>query len=196
MKDGLVTWRLRTWAWCLVFNVCVVSPAMAAPIAGISWDGHPPGTLADLTGETDYEFGHDAFGAGTWEVTWLGGVTAWRDRTIVGANERTLFAPGAVAAGTLLTLEMAAPWAFWAVTPSIAADSRSSQWAFALLSPNLWLWGLEDIALGRCDCDWQDAYGTLRYVPDEPPPTTPVPEPGTLVLLSVGLIAIARRLHR
>jgi hypothetical protein len=190
---------------------CLVRPAAAGTITGVSWDGSPPGTLADISGQSSFSFGLPAFDAGVYEVTWLGGLTAWRDETTIGAAGQTLFDPGAIARGTTETLATTSPWSLWATTPDLAfAESTGAQWAFASLGPDSWLWGLEDITLGRADADYQDAYGTITRLGDvvsqailppvlelPPPPTVvddqalvPVPEAGTFVLVGIGLLAV------
>lgn len=188
-----------------VFVVGVARPSAAGGIMGISWDGSPPGTLADITGRSDFSLGVEAFAAGVYQVTWLGGVTAWRDETTIGAANQTVFDPSAIASGTTETLTMSSSWSLWATTPDLSfADSTGPQWAIASLSSESWLWGLEDIALGHSDADYQDAYGTLTRVGDVPTPTPPtavgdeilvpvpavVPELGTVSLLATGLVAL------
>jgi hypothetical protein len=192
---------LRT-LFALTVIVGVARPSAAGAIMGISWDGSPPGTLADITGRTDFSLGVEAFASGVYEVTWLGGLTAWRDETTIGAGNKTIFDPGAIASGTTETLTMTSSWSLWATTPDLSfADSTGPQWAIASLSPESWLWGLEDIALGHSDADYQDAYGTLTRIGDVPTPpapptvvsdvtTTPVPEPATLSLMVIGLVAL------
>ena len=65
---------------------------------------------------------------------------------------------------------MTDPWTMWATTPDLSrAESTGGQWAFASIGAERWAWGLEDIALGRCDCDYQDAYGMLARIGDAPP---------------------------
>jgi hypothetical protein len=194
----------------LAVIACLASPAAAGSITGISWDGSPPGTLADISGQTDFSFGLSAFTSGVYQVTWLGGVTAWRDETTIGATGQTLFDPGAIATGTTDTITMTSPWTLWATTPDLAfAESTGAQWAFATLGADSWLWGLEDMTLGRSDADYQDAYGTLTRLGDVPmPPPTPtvvsdqtlepvlepvpepVPEPATVSLVAMGIVAL------
>jgi len=145
-------------------------PCAAGPITAKSWDG-PAGTLADLSGQTDFMFGRPTFSAGVYSVTWLGGLTAWRDVTTVGAGGQTLFDPGIVIPGATRTFTMADPWTLWATTPDLTqADSTGDQWAFASVAADTWIWGLEDMLMGRCDCDYQDAYGTLTRLGDVAPP--------------------------
>ena len=195
----------------------------AGSITGISWDGAPPGTLADLSGQSSFSFGLPAFTTGVYDVTWLGGVTAWRDVTTIGADSQVLFDPGLVAAGTTREITMTGASTLWADTPDLAhAESTGAQWAFAAIDAQTWLWGLEDIALSRCDCDYQDAYGTLTRVGDVPPPPPPVvpppppftptptptpppavvspgtvvPEPTTLALVAIGLAGYLTRRRR
>ena len=144
-------------------------PVAAGPITGISWDGATPGTLADISGQSIFSFGLNAFGPGVYEVTWSGGVSAWRNFTTIGTGDQTLFNPGSIAPGTTQTLTMTDPWTMWATTPDLSrAESTGGQWAFASIGAERWAWGLEDIALGRCDCDYQDAYGMLARIGDAP----------------------------
>jgi hypothetical protein len=207
--DG--TGRVRTGGrrsvWLrAVFAVTVIvgvaRPSAAGAIMGISWDGSPPGTLADITGRSDFSLGVDPFVSGVYQVTWLGGVTAWRDQTTIGAGTQTVFNPGEIASGTSETLTMTSSWSMWATTPDLSfADSTGPQWAIASLDSESWLWGLEDIALGHSDADYQDAYGTLTRlgsVPTPPPPPAvvsdetlvPVPEPATVNLVAIGIVAL------
>jgi len=184
---------------------------------GKSWDGSPPGTLADITDLSSFQFGVSAFSSGVYAVTWQGGISAWRGRTTIGADEVTLFDPGDVPVGTVRTITMTAPWTMWATTPAlIRAESTGLQWAFASLGVDKWAWGLEDIAVGHCDCDFQDAYGLLQRLDDVPPPSsilsetldptptsaaaaiaddaiTAVPEPGTIALVGIGLAGLVAR---
>jgi len=126
-------------------------PSAAGSITGTSWDGAPPGTLADLSGQSSFSFGLPAFMAGVFDVTWIGGVTAWRGLTTIGADNQILFEPGPVATGTARSITMTDSWTLWADTPDLShADSTSAQWAFAALDAQTWVWGLEDIAIGRC----------------------------------------------
>jgi hypothetical protein len=154
-------------------------------------------------------FGAPAFSAGVYSVTWGGGVTAWRNLTTIGAGAQVLFDPGPVDAGTTRTITMTDPWALWATTPDLShADSTGQQWAFAPVSDDTWIWGLEDMLVGHCDCDYQDAYGTVTRVGNasspltaasEPPLATRVqdsavaaiPEPATIGLVALGLAALA-----
>ncbi len=191
---------MKRTALAAVLCLVIARAAAADPIQGVSWDGHPPGTLADITSINDFDFGREAFAAGEWTITWSGGITAWRDRTTIGlitaiGAEGVLFQPGKIASGTSYTFDVSDSWMLWAATPSLSkATSAGGQWVFASLGGGLWLWGLEDILLGQCDCDWQDAYGTLRFHPADEP--APVPEPATLGLVSMGLLWAARRLRR
>jgi hypothetical protein len=193
----------------------VARPCAAGPITGKSWDGTPPGTLADLSGQTDFMFGKSAFSAGIYSVTWLGGVTSWRNGTTIGASDQVLFDPGPIEAGTTRTISMTDPWTLWGTTPDLDhAESTGQQWAFANVSDDTWLWGMEDILMGYCDCDYQDAYGMLTRVGDvtqtlattsfqqETPivltdagdtAVAVIPEPATLILLALGVAGLAAR---
>jgi hypothetical protein len=145
-------------------------PCAAGPITAKSWDG-PAGTLADLSGQTDFMFGRPTFSAGVYSVTWLGGMTAWRDVTTIGAGGQVLFDAGIVIPGATRTITMTDEWTLWATTPDLThADSTGDQWAFASVVADTWIWGLEDMLVGRCDCDYQDAYGTLTRIGDLAPP--------------------------
>jgi len=198
---GRSVWLRAVFAAAFMIGSARTSEAGA--IMGISWDGSPPGTLEDITGRADFSLGVEAFASGVYQVTWLGGVTAWRDETTIGAGSQTVFDPGEIASGTSETLTMTSPWSLWATTPDLSfADSTGPQWAMASLDSESWLWGLEDIALGHSDADYQDAYGTLTRLGDVPPPPipptivssetlVPVPEPGTVGLMAIGLVALA-----
>jgi len=201
-------------------------PAAAGSITGTSWDGTPPGTLADISGQSIFSFGLAAFDAGVYEVTWFGGVSAWRNFTTIGTGSQVLFNPGDIAPGAQQTLTMTDSWTMWATTPDLSrAESTGAQWAFTSIGAGRWAWGLEDIALGRCDCDYQDAYGMLARIGDvtsrtitsdphdpsgwpEDPPTplgpprtiedvgdmvAAVPEPGTIALVTIGLVSLGAR---
>jgi hypothetical protein len=192
--------------------VLLARPCAAGPITAISWDG-PAMTLADLSGQTDFMFGRSAFSAGVYKMTWLGGITAWRDFTTIGAGGRVLFNPGRVDNGTTRTITMTDPWTLWGTTPDLNhAESTGQQWAFANVAADTWLWGMEDIRMGSCDCDYQDAYGLLTRVVDLPstlgtaslPLGTPssdvgdtavwaIPEPATLGLVALVLAGLASR---
>jgi hypothetical protein len=190
-------------AFAAAFVVGLARPSAAGAIMGVSWDGSPPGTLEDITGRSDFSLGVEAFASGVYQVTWLGGVTAWRDETTIGAGNQTVFDPGDIASATSETLTMTSSWSLWATTPDLSfADSTGPQWAIASLDSESWLWGLEDIVLGRSDADYQDAYGTLTRIgavpQPEPSPTVvssetivPIPEPGTVSLIAIGLLALA-----
>ena len=195
--------RRSVWWYTIVAAALIAGsarPSMASAIMGLSWDGSPPGTLEDISGRSDFSLGVSPFAAGVYQLTWLGGVTAWRDETTIGAGDQTVFNPGPIATGTTQTLTMTSSWSLWATTPDLSfADSTGPQWAVAPVDSNTWLWGLEDIALGHSDADYQDAFGTvtrLDPVPPPPPPVVddnnlvPVPEPATVGLMAVGLLAL------
>ena len=163
--------RSVRWLPALALAAAIVFPrtSAAGPITGLSWDGSPPGTLADLSGQASFSFGLPTFGTGVYEITWFGGVTAWRGLTTIGAGDEVLFDPGYVGAGTQRTITKTDPWTMWATTPDLQhADSTGAQWAFTPMGAQRWFWGLEDIALGRCDCDYQDAFGMLARIGDVP----------------------------
>jgi hypothetical protein len=144
-------------------------PAAAGPMMATSWDGAPPGTLADISGQSNFSSGLAAFAPGIYDVIWFGGVSAWRNFTTIGAGDQTLFDPGFIAPGTRQTITRTDSWTMWATTPDLSrAESTGGQWAFTSIGAQRWTWGLEDIALGRCDCDYQDAYGSLLRVGDVP----------------------------
>jgi hypothetical protein len=205
--------RLPIAALATGIVMMMARPSAAGPITGRSWDGTPPGTLADLSGQTDYMFGRSAFSAGVYSVTWLGGVTAWRDFTTIGAGDQVLFNPGRVDNGTTRTITMTDPWTLWGTTPDLDhAESTGQQWAFANVSDDMWLWGMEDIRMGYCDCDYQDAYGMLTRVGDLPSTlgtaslplgtlssdvgdtaVAVIPEPATIGLVALVLAGLASR---
>ena len=238
------TVRCGRWLPALALAAIAVfpRPVAAGPIMGTSWDGPSPGTLADISGQSNFSFGLAAFAPGVYAVTWFGGVSGWRNFTTIGAGDQTLFDSGYIAPGTQQTVTMTDSWTMWATTPDLSrAESTGGQWAFTSIGPQQWAWGLEDIALGRCDCDYQDAYGMLARIGDvtaaldvtsdshdglqdsrgalqnppggsqdppggpQDPPTpldhprtvddvpTPVPEPGTIALVVIGLASLGAR---
>jgi hypothetical protein len=198
--------------------IVVARPSAAGPITGKSWDGPLPGTLAEISGQADFMFGAPAFSAGVYAITWGGGVTAWRNWTTIGAGDQVLFDPGPMEPGTTHTITMADPWTLWGTTPDLAhAESTGDQWAFVAVSDDTWIWGLEDMLMGHCDCDYQDAYGVLTLIGGGSstlgaaslPPLTQaesplatdvqdsavavIPEPATVGLVALGLAGLVWR---
>lgn len=167
-------------ALALIVVLVFARQSAAGPLTGVSWDGAPPGTLADVYGQSTFSFGLSPFSSGIYQVTWLGGFSAWRGATTIGAGTDVVFDPGGIAAGTEKTIAMSDPWTLWATTPDLDhAESTGLQWAFTATGANSWQWGLEDIMVGRCDCDYQDAYGSLVRIGDFPTAVSPVHLAGT-----------------
>ena len=204
--------QFRSPAFLVAFVVSILatSLASASPLIGTSWDGNPPGTLADIAGCDDFSFGLPKFAAGQYQITWGGSFTIWRDLTTIGYDDgvqTTVFNPGWIIPTTTRTISADAPWTLWADTPSVTdAQSTGPQWAFDQISDNEWIWGLEDIQLGLADGDWNDAFGTLQFIAPLTPPVTvddtptttdlpSVPEPSTyvLILTGVGLLWLRSR---
>lgn len=161
---------------CLVLACCLwpLTAAASPVIFGSSWDGSPPGTVADLFGVGGWTSGL-TFPSGAYVFLVLGGVTS----------------------DTTDTLEIESTAAGWSVTGTSrdlpgGARSDGPQWAWHQVTPNFWVWGWEDLTLSISDRDYQDRFGTLTLVGDVTPQCincapVPVPEPATAWLVLVGL---------
>jgi len=200
----------------LFLMFCCAAPVSAASVTfGASWDGNPPGTLADIFELPGAEAGAPDFIAGNWIITVDGGFSALVDQDIVGFEgdsfcahvaqpctlQHAYVSPASHAAqSTVLQVYMDRPWHLTGWSPNVGhVTSNGSQFAIAQTGPTTWTWGFEDLRAG--DWDFNDIYGTLRYlgprVDPIPPsiPAAPVPEASTGLLVALGgiLAAVWRR---
>jgi hypothetical protein len=204
--------------FALVASLLLLPVALSAsPVTfNNSWDGNPPGTFADIVGSGAFDAGLPDFQAGMWLITVDGGFSAWYGVDVIGfegcptaASPCVLGKPTAVSPHpTVLQVYQDRPWHLWATTPSYThLTSNGPQFAFQQTSATTWRYGLEDIALGASDNDYQDLFGTLQFLHGPPiptptpecvncdPPVSAVPEPGT-ILLTLGGLAFVRKVRR
>lgn len=188
------------------------APVSASPIDfGLSWDGNPPGTFANLFELSGADAGAPDWSPGFYRITVDGGFSALVDQDIVGFDGPTAcsslvpcilghayFNPATHAnQSTVLEVYQDRPWRLTGWSPYVGSvNSNGAQFAIAALGPNRWSWGFEDLRGG--DNDYQDLFGTITFLrPHDPeptptPPTTHVPESSTVLLVAFGLVFIAK----
>ncbi len=168
---------MRTITLLLALVFLPLAASASTLTFGDSWDGQPPGTVADLFGVGGWASGL-VFGAGSYDFVVLGGITA--DTTDTLAVEDT--PDGWYAIGTSRDLPGGSP-------------SYGPQWAWYQVTVNAWLWGWEDLTLDISDHDYQDRFGTLTRRAEVTPrcvecDQVPVPEPSAVWLVLAGVLGV------
>ncbi len=201
---------------CVPLFLLLATSVSASTITATSYDGPIPGNLTMVTGVEDFNLGAEAFEPGTWQITYLGGYTAWRDVTTIYAEDiagfTLLIPPGPLTVGAAFTFTAPRPWFLTAQTPSLDATATTSwsmpltptsQWAFWTQNNTLH-WALEDISVWQgigeyvSDRDYQDDYGTMVHLTPtlQQTPPTETPEPVGLGLFGLLALGIAGRIRK
>lgn len=173
----------------------VSTPALATPF-GFSDDGHPPGTLVDVSGipEVLFTLGHPLFAPGVYDVDIVNGITAWRFLNVVETTTGLRLSEGLGHRVTALV-----PWALLITSPDLQrASSVGEQWAWTALPSGTWFCGVEDKRREGADNDYNDLTCQVTFVgpvrplepKPEPEPEQPIPEPTTLALVATALVAV------
>jgi hypothetical protein len=198
----------------LLLMLSIAVPVSASPVVfGMSYDGDPPGTFADITGAADISAGHADFAAGTYLISVTGGHSALYSQDTIGFEGDTVCAvsavgcvlgkPGANQPATVLEVYLDRPWHLWGWSPAIGKVlATGPQFAFTQTGATTWSWGFEDLGAGG-DYDYQDVLGTITFLhgidPDptpDPHDATPVPEPTTILLVAIGLMSARKAVSR